>query len=109
MRGGTPVNQHFIAYLTAGIICDAFLSEPDSSSICGFSLKAAHFILLAITKVYLKSSLLAVETQLLLGGAGSTDLQLVLGMQIKLEVLSRLGPCVCISRAHCSCFQPEPN
>lgn len=109
MCGGTPVNLHFIAYLTAAIICDAFLREPDSSSISGFSLKAAHFILLAIAKVYLKSSLLAAETQQLLGGAGSTDLQLVLAMQIKLEVLSRLGLCVCISRAHCSRFQPEPN
>lgn len=43
------------------------------------------------------------------GDTGSTDLQLVLGMQIKLEVLSRLGPCVCISRTHCSRFQLVPN
>lgn len=42
-------------------------------------------------------------------GAGSADLRLVLGMQIKLEVLSRLGPCVCISWAHCSCLQLQPN
>lgn len=46
MRGGTPVNLHFIAYLTAAIICDAFLREPDSSNISGFSLKSCtfHFI-----------------------------------------------------------------
>lgn len=55
MPEGTPVNLHFIAYLTAGIICDAFLGKADSSGIFGYSLKAAHFILLAITEVCLKS------------------------------------------------------
>lgn len=102
MCEGTPVNLHFIAYLTAGIICDAFQGEPDSSSISGYSLKAAHFISWA--SIFEKFPVGGRDTTAS-GGADSTDLQLVLGMQIKLEVLSRLGPCVCISWAHCYHFR----